>query len=144
MLGWASAQRLVKTNVAISCKRNSHEAMRENSHWTAQRYGRASCMRSCMWVHQSILFQSSTSLCVLTYVRPPISIHPQALCSLNLHCCSLPRVQNIPPGMVDSCWTLHNAMSDGTHESHRRGLSQLTIDSCVGGQSFDLSEAYTW
>ena len=45
--------------------------------------------------------------------------------------------------MVGSCWTLHNAMSDGIYDLYLRGLSRLTIDSCVGGQFFDPSEAYT-
>jgi hypothetical protein len=76
-------------------------------------------------------------------VRPPIFHHPQTSCSLNLSRYPLPLVQNVLPHMMDSCWTGYNAMSDEIYESYRRWLSRLTIDSCVGGQFFDLSEAYT-
>jgi hypothetical protein len=95
-----------------------------------------------MWAKHP--FPAFHDLSRLTYVRPPISSYSQTSCSLNLPCYSLPRVQNILPGMVDSCWTLYNAMSDGIYDLYLRGLSRLTMDSCVGGQFFDLSEAYTW
>ena len=146
MLGRGSAQRLVKTNVPISFERErvliptkQCEEITTLDDTAVLRSVMYEVVHVCKTSFSCLQCSQTSDLCA-----PSVFSHPQTSCSLIPPCCSLPYVQNILPRMVDSCWTLYNAMSDGIYDLCRRGLSRLTIDSCVGGQLFDLSEAYTW